>query len=131
MATTVIPPRGVAGRRVRALAEYDNQNNMAKIKITIEQEVPDELAASQKRQCEAYKELTPEQTAKNIMRIVHLLRQAEGHSVVLPLGIAGLAAASLAKKHTGDNIRFEVDGVIVSEFIGKTEEKSGDDNFAT
>lgn len=103
---------------------------MAKIKITIEQEVPDELAAVQKRQCEAYQTLTPEQTAKNIMHLMQLLRQVDGRSIVLPLSIAGLAAATLAKKHTGDNIRFEVDGVVVSEFIGKTEEKSGEDNFA-
>lgn len=103
---------------------------MAKIKITIEQEVSDELAAAQKRQCEAYQTLTPVQIAMNIMHLVHIIQQAEGHSIVLPLSIAGLAAASLAKNCTGDNIRFEVDGVVVSEFIGKTEEKSGEDNFA-
>lgn len=90
---------------------------MPKLTITLEQEVSEGLANTLKDQLKQYRELDESEKAINVMRIAMSLKVRQGNSIIVPLSVAGFAAAAMMPK-SQDSMVFTVDGVVVDKFGG-------------
>jgi len=91
---------------------------MPKLTITLEQEVHDGLVETLKDQLKQYRELDESEKAMNIVQIALSLKAKRGNSIILPLSVAGFAAAAMMMPKSQDSIVFTVDGVVVDKFGG-------------
>lgn len=90
---------------------------MPKLTITIEQEVHEGLVEALKDQLKQYRELGESEKAMNTMQFALSLKAKQGNSIILPLSVAGFAAAAMMTK-SQDSMVFAVDGVVVDKFGG-------------
>lgn len=90
---------------------------MPKLTITIEQEVHDGLVETLKDQLKHYRELGKGEKAINVMKIAMSIQARRGNAIILPLSVAGFAAAAMMPK-SQDSMVFTVDGVVVDKFGG-------------
>ena len=90
---------------------------MPKLTITLEQEVHENLANTLKDQLKYYRELEEGTKAINVMKIAMSIQARHGNAIILPLSVAGFAAAAMMPK-SQDSMVFTVDGVVVDRFGG-------------
>lgn len=100
--------------------DRDQRNNeMPKLTITLEQEVHEDLINTLKDQLKYYRELKEGAKAINVMKIAMSIQAQRGNPVILPLSVAGFAAAAMMTK-SQDSMVFAVDGVVVDKFGGNS-----------